>query len=131
MLACNSKFASLRKIGVDMEDAIFNGMKIVFKDVERLVCVKHLSDRDKSKIGKLLAKTAQTGNDKVNSTKEIIADIYGKKYGKKYGAIYEYGLADAANATDFENKLNSLRISGHRYVQVSPNGFLESERRCL
>ena len=88
-------------------------------------CVKHLSDRDKSKIGKHLAKTAQTGNDKVNSTKEIIADIYGKKY----GAIYEYGLADAANATDFENKLNSLR---DKWSSLCP-GFFEwvSGKRCL
>ena len=82
-----------------------------------MVCVKHLSDRDKSKIGKLLAKTAQTGNDQVNSTKEIIAD----NYGKKYGAIYEYGLADGANATDFENKINSLR---DKWSSLCP-GFLE------
>ena len=42
MLAIKSEIVNLKKIGVDMEDAIFNGMKSIFKQLTSLLCVKHL-----------------------------------------------------------------------------------------
>ena len=105
MLSFNSNIINLKRVRVDMEGAIFNGIKNLIKNLERLLCAEHLSDRDKEKIINLLAKTSQTGNEKRKSTKEIIADIYGKKY----GAVLEYGLGDSSDSTDFEAKLNSLK----------------------
>ena len=42
MLAIKSEIVNLRKIGGDMEDPIFNGMKAIFKELHRLLCVKNL-----------------------------------------------------------------------------------------
>ena len=49
ILAIKPERVNLKKIGVDMEDAIFNGMKYIFKGLNRLLCVKHLRDRDQEK----------------------------------------------------------------------------------
>ena len=40
-----------------MEFAIYNGFQHHFPDLGRLLCVRHLSKRDESKLVKLLAKT--------------------------------------------------------------------------
>ena len=35
-----------KKIGVDMEDAIFSGVQLLFPDVSKLYCVCHMKQRD-------------------------------------------------------------------------------------
>ena len=46
--------ANLKRVGVDMENAIFNGLKAVFTNLQCLRCVKHIGDKDKIKLDKLL-----------------------------------------------------------------------------
>ena len=48
---------NLKKIGIDMEEAIFCGFKHHIPDEERLLCARHLSVRDEEKLIKLLQKT--------------------------------------------------------------------------
>ena len=54
--ASNPETRKLKKTGVDLEDAIFNGVLSLFPDVSELYCVHHMKQWDKIKIGKLLAK---------------------------------------------------------------------------
>ena len=69
--ASNSETRKLKKIGVDMEDAIFNGgVQSLFPDVPKLYCVRHMKQRDKIKIGKLLAKFKCSENEKVFKAKQ-------------------------------------------------------------
>ena len=46
----------LKTIGADMEYAIFNGFKRHFPDLGRLLCVRHMSKRDETKLAKLYTK---------------------------------------------------------------------------
>ena len=64
ILAIKPEIGNLKKIGVDMEDAIFNGMKSIFKGLNRLLCVKHLNGRDQKKISKLLCKRTQSETER-------------------------------------------------------------------
>lgn len=107
MIAFNPNIINLKKIGVDMEAAIFNG----------LLCVKHLSDRDKKKLISLLARTSQKENSRLKSTRDIISDIYGRKY----ETVFEYGLADSEDSADFESRLNTLK---EKWDALCP-GFME------
>ena len=56
--------SQLKKIGLAMEEAIFNGIKKVIPNVSQLYCVRHLSKRDETKIAKLLEKTKSTAAEK-------------------------------------------------------------------
>ena len=68
--ASNSETRKLKKIGVDMEDAIFNGVQSLFPDVSKLYCVPRMKQRDEIKIGKLLAKFKCNEKEKVFKTKQ-------------------------------------------------------------
>lgn len=114
--AGNAALKDLKTIGVDMEAAIFNGFKIHQPDVSRLICVRHLKKRDEEKTSKLLERTNQTAAQKAHSKAELIKDIYGNKE----GGYYEYGLAEAFDAQDFEFKLQSLR---QRWDALIPGFF--------
>ena len=77
MIAMNTVIMTeLKKVGVDMEDAIFNGIKKVIQNVSQLYCVKHLSQRDEVKINQLLGKTKSTISANNKAKAEIIKDIY-------------------------------------------------------
>ena len=54
--ARNPETRKLKKIGVDMEDAIFHEVQSLFPNVPKLYCFRHMKQRDEIKIGKLLAK---------------------------------------------------------------------------
>ena len=75
-----------------MEDAIFNGMKSIFKGLNRLLCVKHLSGRDL-----LLAKSTPSEAERKKSMSIILKDLYGQKY----GTVHEFDLADSFDPNDF------------------------------
>lgn len=106
MIAMNQVIMSkLRKVGVDMEDAIFNGIKKVIPNVSPLYCVRHLSQRDEIKINQLLGKTKSTVSANNKARAEIIKDIYGERK----GLVYEYGLAEAEDIEDFNQKLTNLK----------------------
>ena len=105
MIAMNTVIMTeLKKVGVDMEDAIFNGIKKVIQNVSQLYCVRHLSQRDEVKINQLLGKTKSTVSANNKAKAEIIKDIYGERK----GSLYEYGLAEAEDIADFILKLTTL-----------------------
>ena len=63
--ASNPETRKLKRIGVDMEDAIFNGVQSLFQDVSKLFCVRHMKQRDEIKIRKLFAMSKYSENEKV------------------------------------------------------------------
>ena len=95
---------NLKKIGVDMEEAIFSGFKHHIPDVKRLLCVRHLSVRDEEKLIKLPQKTKMNQAQRNHAKAQIIKDIYGERKGN----AYEYGLAEAFYNDDLTVKLQSL-----------------------
>ena len=109
--------SKLKKIGVDMEDAIFEGIKNVMPNVSQLYCVRHLSQRDEKKLIVLLAKTNSTTAARNKAKAEILKDIYGDHK----GTVYEMGLAEAQDKEDFIVKLESLK---ERWNGLCP-GFYE------
>ena len=98
------ELSNLKCIGVDLESAIFNGFKAVFRELEGLICVRHINGRDAIKIDKLIAKSTGKKDLKEKAKAEILMDIYGVKN----GASYDMGLAEAFDTEDFEGKLRSL-----------------------
>ena len=60
MCAENPKLIELKAVDVNMESAIYQGLKSIFRDFSRFICVRHLPQCDETKIEKLLEKTKQT-----------------------------------------------------------------------
>ena len=88
-----------------MESAIFNGFQDFIKPLKRLLCVRHLKQRDEKKLGTLLTQFKKgTTNSIYLAKNNIIQDIYGCRT----AGYYEYELAEACDKADFEAKLKSL-----------------------
>ena len=102
--ACDIRTRSLHKIGIDMEEAILQGVTSMFPDVQHLYCVHHLMQRDERKINFLLQKLDSRENERLRAKKEILSDIYGEKR----EGLYEYGLAESSDAEEFSEKLAPL-----------------------
>ena len=92
----NPNLLEIKKIGHDMDSATKNGFKDIFRKSESLICIQHVSARDKIKLQKL--GTSQ------RSILEILADIYG--FQKQ--CYLESGLADAIDEEEFNARLLSL-----------------------
>ena len=104
MRAENSKLTELKAVGVDMESAIYQGFKSIFKELSRFICVRHLQQRGETKIEKLLERTNQTSVQKKKSKYEILKHLYGERS----GTYYEYGLAESLDVDNFQAKVASL-----------------------
>eukprot|EP00794_Sanderia_malayensis_P002387 gene2387-2747_t len=104
LIAADPGLRNLKKVGVDMEEAIFSGFKHHIPDLKRLLCVRHLSSRDEEKLLKLLQVLKINQAQRNHAKSEIIKDIYGERKGN----VYEYGLADSFDNEDFNVKLGSL-----------------------
>ena len=102
MCAENPKLVGLKAVGVDMESAIYQGFKSIFKDLSRFIFVRHLQQRDETKIEKLLERANQTSEQKKKY--KILKDLYGERS----STYFEYGLAESLDADDFQAKLASL-----------------------
>ena len=87
-----------------MESAIQNGFQHEFSDLVWLLCVRHVSKKDKSKLVKLLAKMNLNVNQKQKSSSEILKHIYGNRA----GGFYNFGLVEATHKYDFKVKLFSF-----------------------
>jgi len=96
MQAANPETRNIKKIGIDMEDAIYNGVKALFPDSQRLYCVRHLKQRDEVQIDKLMEKMKCSEREKIAAKNEILLDIYGQRR----GTSYEYGSAVAKQKLD-------------------------------
>ena len=83
----NSGLDDRKILGVDMESAIYNGLKCHNQELSRLFCVRHLKKRDEEKMLKLLQKTNQSSAQKSHSKAEVLNDIYGERT----RTYYEYG----------------------------------------
>ena len=57
ILSANPNLTSISFIGVDLESAIFTGLKTMIPGLFRLICMHHLMKRDESKHADLLPKT--------------------------------------------------------------------------
>ena len=116
LIASNPNLINLRKVGVDMEAAIYSGFRSVIPKLLELYCVKHLQDRDKIAIDKLHNKTTLSDDLRASYKKEILWDLYGRRY----GTTFETGIADASDADEFNARLNSLNP---RWEKLCPGFF--------
>ena len=103
--ACNPETRGIKKTGVDIEDAIYNGVEILFTEAQQLYCVRHLKQWGEMQILKMMDRKKCTEKEKIMAKKEIILDVYGQKR----DTLYEYGLAESSDETEFCGKLNSLQ----------------------
>ena len=87
-----------------MEEAIAKEFREVILNINVLYCVRHLKQRDEMKPDSLIEKVTAAAAEKIQTTVEILKDIYGERK----GTTYDFGLAEAANDKDFFGKLNSL-----------------------
>ena len=115
-LSPNPNLRTLKGIGVDLESTIFNGFKKMILNLNRLICVQHLTKRDEKELNELLTKTGRNTADRTCSSREIIKDIYGEKDGN----VYEYSIAEALDEDDFNVKLQSLK---DRWESLCPGFF--------
>ena len=97
LLVENPALRHLPCLGTDLEKALYGGFKAILPSLKSLLCVKHMSDRDKKKLTKLNAK----------GKREILHDIYGISD----GVTRELGLASAEDEEDFKAKLDSLKVT--------------------
>lgn len=95
LIVANNNLHGLSYLGTDLEKALFQGFKSILPKLKSLLCVKHMSDRDKKKLTKINAR----------GQRKIIADIYKTND----GVARELGLASAEDEEDFKAKLESLR----------------------
>ena len=105
LVSANPKLKHLKKIGVDLESAIFNGFSNIIPTVSRLVCVHQLKKRDELKLLNLLGKTRKSAAKRNHAKGEIVKDICGSREGN----YYEYGIAEATDAENFTAELESLQ----------------------
>ena len=117
MMAMDLRVSQLKKIGIDMDDAIYNGIKSIIPNVEHLYCVRHLQARDDKKISDLLAKTNATEATKKQTKSRILKDIYGECN----GSTLKLGLAEAKDRDEFSTVLQSLE---EKWNSLCP-GFFE------
>ena len=88
-----------------MEDAIYNGVKILFSEVQQLDCVQHVKQRDEMEILKMMDRKKCALREKMMAKKEVMLDIYGQRTGN----LCKYGLAETSDKAEFCDKLNSLQ----------------------
>ena len=79
-----------------MEDAIYNGVKILFPEKQQI------HNKFEMQILKIIGRKKCTKKKKKMTKKEIILD----KYGKRRSILYEYGPAESLDKTEFCAKLN-------------------------
>jgi hypothetical protein len=117
LICANPSLSNIRKIGVDMEAAIFNGFNSLLKPLLKLFCVRHLRKRDDKAIDNLQEKSQLSTEEKKRRAEEIVRDLYGTQI----GAVYEYGLAEAEDEDELTAKVESLKP---RWDKLCP-GFYE------
>ena len=129
MIAMNTVIMTeLKKVGVDMEDSIFNGIKKVIQNVSQLYCVKHLSQRDEVKINQLLGKTKSTISANNKAKVEIIKDIYTESERDLYMNMV---LQKQKIVQILFLSLPHWKKDGRAYVPGSINALLQNKRRNL
>ena len=116
LISANPAISNLRKVGVDMEAAIFNGFRSAIGSLMQLYCVRHLQQRDIKAIDNLFKKSKLSDKTKNGYKNEILWDIYGRRTSE----VLEKGLAEAVNEEVFNAKLESLKP---RWSKLCPGFF--------
>ena len=104
LVANKAEIRKLPILGTDPEKALFKSFKVIIPNIQSLLYMKHMSDRDQKKLTSL----------KVRGQKEIIADIYGTND----GYARELGLVSAEDEEDFKIRLSSLR---DKWEELAPS----------
>ena len=94
-----------RLTGVNMEDAIYSGIKVIFPEAQQPSCIQHPKQRDEIQILKMMDTEKCAERETMMDKKEIMLDIYEQRR----GALYKYGLAESLDKTEFSGKLNLLQ----------------------
>ena len=89
----------IKKVGVDLEEAIWQVLKQIFPSSTPLFCVRHLQQRYEKKIEKLLSNTHSNAAERNNAKSGILIDLYRARE----GGMYEYVLAESENKNGFFN----------------------------
>ncbi len=124
LIASCPDLANLKKIGVDMEAAIFKGFKSVIMNLLKLYCVRHLQKRDEVSLLDMLKKKSDD-KKKEQIKMEILSDLYGQRLNN----LFQKGIADSTDKDDFEAKLLSLKP---RWEKICPGffGWFEKNRKA-
>ena len=127
MMALNASISRVKKIGVDMEEAIFNGINAVIPNSQALYCIRHLKQRDEAKLDKLFAKLGCTQAEKNKAKSSILKDIYGDRK----GTLLEYGLSESLDKADFNSKLSTLNEKWENYCPGFFAWFLKNRKETF
>ena len=125
LIAAKPTLSDLKVIGVDMEAAIYNGFKSVIRKLVRLLCVRHLRQRDEKAIDKLLENVRRSEDQKGLVKNEILSDIYGQRISEEE---YENGLAESLDENDFIVKLTSLEDKWERLCPRFHRWFIANRK---
>ena len=106
MVTIEPRVKILKRLGTDMEMAIYNGFSLISEQLQLLLCVFHMKKKDEE------------------GTKSVIFDIYGVKYSN----IQECGLANSNTKEEFNDRLSR---NGIPYALVSIPGSTKKEELCL
>ena len=93
-----------RLTGINMKDAIYSGIKVIFPEVQQPSCIRHPKQLDEMQILKMMDTKKCAERETMMAKKEIMLDIYEQRR----DAFYEYGPAESLDKTEFCGKLNSL-----------------------
>ena len=88
-MAIYSNISHLQRVGTDMDQPIYNGIKAVIPEVKQLYCVRHLRQRDEKKLDGLFGRTKCSVSERNHANNEILKDIYSDHK----GSYEEFGLA--------------------------------------
>ena len=125
LISANPQLINLKKVGVDMEAAIFNGFQSVISKLLQLYCARHLRQRDEKAIDSCHQKSSIADNNKRSYKKEIIWDIYRKCTSDILGK----GIADATASDDFHARLFSLEPRWEKPCPGFCNWFLTHRKK--
>lgn len=115
----------LRKLGVDMEAAIFQGFHDVIQNLKQLYCVRHLRQRDEVHFDTCFKNTKLPETLKETNKCEVMCDLYGRRISNE---TFERGLADSIDEVDFTAKLSSLKSRWDRLCPGFHDWFLKQRK---
>ena len=98
--------------GINMKDAIYSGIKVIFPEVQQPSCIRHPKQLDEMQILKMMDTKKCAERETMVAKKEIMLDIYEQRR----DALYEYGIAESLDKTELCGKLNSLQQKWENYA---------------
>ena len=127
MMAVDSNIRHLKKVGTNMDESIYNGVKAVIPEVKQLYCDRHLRQRDEKNLMRYLVQQNEVHR------KEIAPRTKSRKIYMMIGKVYIKSSVWQSLQTNLISILNLLcwKKSGKVVAQVSMIGFWNTERKSL